>query len=130
MPTHFSARADSALAEGDRDPLNRALRVLSHLIGSVVPHDPKPMPISIFKAKYGKVLKQADDDGVALISQGGKRYVIVSEEHMVTLSNKEGGSRTVADICLSLPRPRRGLDLSASQMAGASGDVDVPIRRF
>lgn len=130
MRTHFSARVDSALVEGDRDPLNRALRILGHLIGSVMPRDPKPMPISIFKAKYGDVLKHADDDGVALISQSGKRYVIVSEDHMITISNNDRASRTVTDICLSLPRPHRAVDMSALQMTGASGDVDVPARRF
>ena len=29
MPSHFSARTDAALPEGERDPLNRALRDLS-----------------------------------------------------------------------------------------------------
>lgn len=130
MPFHHAARADAALAESERDPLNRALRVLTHLIGSVMPRNATPMPISIFKAKYSSVLKQADDDGVALISQSGKRYVIVSEDHMITLSSNERSTRTVADVCLSLPRPRRTVDISASQMSGARGDVDVPARRF
>jgi len=118
------------LTEGERDPLDRALRVLSHLIGSVMPRNTTPMPISTFKAKYNSVLKQADHDGVALISQGSKRYVIVSEEHMAVLSANERATRTVADVCLSLPHPRRAVDLSASQMSGASSDVDLPARRF
>ena len=126
MPSHFSARADAVSAEGERDPLNRALRVLTHLIGSAMPRNTTPMPISTFKAKYGSVLKQADHDGVALISQGSKRYVIVSEDHMIVLLKNERSTRTVADVCLSLPRPRRTVDLSASQMSGASGDVIVP----
>lgn len=129
MPSHLSAHGSDALAEAERDPLNRALRVLSHLIGSVVPRNTTPMPISIFKAQYGSVLKQADHDGVALISQGSRRYVIVSEERMVVLSNSERATRTVADLCKALPRPSRTVDLSAAQMAGARGDVDVPSRR-
>jgi hypothetical protein len=129
MPSHFSARTGEALAEGERDPLGRALQVLSHLIGSAVPRN-TPMPISIFKAQYGSVLKQADHDGVALISQGSKRYVIVSEEHMVALSSNERTTRTVADVCMSLPRPHRAVDLSSSQMSGARGDIDVPARRY
>lgn len=130
MPSHFSARADVSLAEAERDPLNRALRVLTHLIGSVMPRNTTPMPISTFKAKYSSVLKQADHDGVALISQGSKRYVIVSEDHMIVLSGNERSTRTVADVCLSLPRPRQVVDLSASQMSGVRGDVEVPARRF
>lgn len=114
--------------EQERDPLNRALQILSRLIGSVMPRDEKPMPISIFKAKYGAVLKRADDDGVALISQNGKRYVIVSEEHMVTLSSNERPVRSVADVCRSLPRPRRAAEMTPAQMAGASGDIQVPTR--
>lgn len=129
MPTHFSARADEAPAEGERDPLSRALRVLSHLTGSLVPRN-TPMPISTFKAQYSAVLKQADHDGVALISQGSKRYVIVSEQHMVVLSSSERATRTVADVCMSLPRPRRAVDLSPSQMSGARGDIDMPARRY
>lgn len=129
MPSHFSARTDAALPEGERDPLNRALRDLSHQVGSAMPRNTTPMPISVFKAQYGAVLKQADHDGVALISQGRKRYVIVSEEHMVALSAKERAPRTVADVCRSLPLPRQAVDLSAAQMSGARGDIDVPARR-
>lgn len=129
MPSNFS-RSGAVLAEGERDPLNRALRVLTHLIGSVMPRNSTPMPISIFKEKYSAVLKDADHDGVALISQGGKRYVIVSEDHMVTIASNERATRTVADICLSLPRPRRVVEMSASQMAGANDNVDVPAKRF
>lgn len=125
MPSHASADVDT-----ERDPLNRALQILSHLIGSVMPRDEKPMPISIFKAKYSTVLKHADDDGVALISQNGKRYVIVSEEHMVALSSNERPMRTVADICRSLPRPRRAVEMTTAQMTGASGDIQVPARRL
>lgn len=125
MPSHVSTDVKQ-----ERDPLNRALQVLSHLIGSVMPRDEKPMPISIFKAKYGTILKNADDDGVALISQNGKRYVIVSEDHMVALSSNERPMRTVADICRSLPRPRRAVEMSAAQMTGASGDIQVPTRRL
>lgn len=95
MPSHFSAHNDAALTEGERDPLNRALRDLSHQVGSAMPRNTTPMPISVFKAQYGAVLKQADHDGVALISQGRKRYVIVSEEHMVALSANERAPRTV-----------------------------------
>jgi hypothetical protein len=130
MSSHPPARVEAALPDGERDPLNRALRVLTQMIGSVMPRNTTPMPISIFKAKYGSVLKQADHDGVALISQGSKRYVIVSADHIVVLSGNERPTRTVADICLSLPRPHRTIDLSASQMSGASGDVDVPARRI
>lgn len=129
MPSHFPARAGEAVAEVERDPLSRALRVLSHLIGSVVPLN-TPMPISIFKAQYSSVLKQADHDGVALISQGSKRYVIVSEEHMVALCSNERATRTVADVCRSLPRPRQAVDLSSSRMSGARADIDVPARRY
>ena len=62
MPSHFSARTDAALPEGERDPLNRALRDLSHQVGSAMPRNTTPMPISVFKAQYGAVLKQADHD--------------------------------------------------------------------
>jgi len=55
--------------------------------------------------------------------------VIVSEEHMVALSANERAPRTVADICRSLPLPRQAVDLSAAQMSGARGDIDVPARR-
>ena len=130
MTSHFSARAAATQAEGELDPLNRALRIVSHVIGSVMPHNTTPMPISIFKARYPSILKQADHEGVALISQGSKRYVIVSEECMVALSSNERATRTVADVCMSLPHPRRAVDLSASQMSGASGDVEVPAKRF
>lgn len=125
MPSHVTANV-----ERERDPLNRALQILSHLIGSVMPRNETPMPISIFKAKYGTVLKQADDDGVALISQNGKRYVIVSEDHMVTLSSNERPMRSVADICRSLPRPRQAVEMTTAQMTGASGDIQVPTRRL
>ena len=104
MPSHFSARTDAALPEGERDPLNRALRDLSHQVGSAMPRNTTPMPISVFKAQYGAVLKQADHDGVALISQGRKRYVIVSEEHMVCL-------------LYTSPSPR---DLSTSRMPSSA----------
>ncbi|XJC75157.1 hypothetical protein ACHFCA_33695 [Delftia tsuruhatensis] len=108
MPSHFSARTDAALPEGERDPLNRALRDLSHQVGSAMPRNTTPMPISVFKAQYGAVLKQADHDGVALISQGRKRYVIVSEEHMVALSaNERAPARwpTSAGPCRCRARP-------------------------
>lgn len=95
-----------------------------------MPLDQKPMPISIFKAKYGAVLRQADDDGVALISQNGKRYVIVSEDHMVTLSDNERSMRSVADVCRSLPRPRRAVEMTTAQMTGAGNDIQVPTRRL
>jgi hypothetical protein len=48
---------------------------------------------------------------------------------MVALSANERAGRTVADICRSLPLPRQAVDLSAAQMSGARGDVDVPARR-
>src|SRR2546427_7012817 len=102
MPSHFSARTDAALPEGERDPLNRALRDLSHQVGSAMPRNTTPMPISVFKAQYGAVLKQADHDGVALISQGRKRYVIVSEEQdrKSTRLNSSHSQISYAVFCL------------------------------
>lgn len=117
-----------SVAVAERDPLKQALQTLSRLIGSVMPSQ-RPTPISAFKARYGLVLKRADLDGVALISQGQKRYVIVSEDHMLTLSQGDRSARTVADVCRALPRPRSAVDLSAAQMSGAQGDIDVPARR-
>lgn len=121
MPTR------AAKVERERDPLTHALQILTHLIGSVMPRDEKPTPISIFKAKYSTILKNVDDDGVALISRNGKRYVIVSEVYMVTLRKRP--TRSVADICRSLPRPERTIEPTAAEMTGASGDFKVPIRR-
>jgi hypothetical protein len=128
MPPLGSTRASPALAEGGRDRLHRALGVLSQLTGAVVPLNP-PMPISTFKARYGAVLRQADHDGLALISQGSKRYVIVGEQHMAALSGNEPGTRSVADICMALPRPSRAVDLSPAQMTGMQADIAVPSRR-
>ena len=125
MPSHVTANV-----ERERDPLNRALQILSHLIGSVMPRaDEEPMPISRFKAKYSTILKQADDGGMALISQNGKRYVIVGEDHMVTLTSGERTTRTVADICRSLPRPERAVEMTTAQMTGAASNIQVPARR-
>jgi hypothetical protein len=121
----------TANVERERDPLIQALQILSHLIGSVMPRaDEEPMPISRFKAKYSTILKQADVDGIALISQNGKRYVIVGEDHMVTLTSNERTMRSVADICRSLPRPRQAVEMTTAQMTGAGSDIQVPAKRL
>ena len=49
--------------------------------------------------------------------------------HIIAPSSTEVATRTVADVCRSLPRPGQSVDLSAAQMAGAQRDTDVPARR-
>ena len=117
---------DSANVEHECDPLNRALHILNQLIGSVLPRAEKPMPISIFKGKYSTLLKHVDDDGVALISHNGKRYVIVAEAHLITLTSSEHPARSVADICRSLPHPSRKVALTNAQLTGASIEFPLP----
>jgi hypothetical protein len=51
------------------------------------------------------------------------------EDHMVAQGRTESATGTVTDLCSSLPRPRRTVDLSPGEMAGAQSDIDVPARR-
>lgn len=116
------------LSTGKRDRLAQALQVLAHLVGAVIPSG-RPTPISLFKASYSSVLKQADEDGVALISQGTKRYVIVSEERIIALSETDRKERTVADLLDSLPRPGRRMDPQGVHVPGAANDIALPALR-
>jgi hypothetical protein len=117
-----------SLSSGKRDPLAQALQILARMVGIVIP-SVRPTPISLFKASYTSVLKQADENGVALISQGAKRYVIVSEDRIIALSVTDRRERTVADLVESLPRPTRRIDPERVHVPGAVNDIALPALR-
>ena len=85
---------------------------------------PKPTPISIFKAKYSGILKDADHGTVQMISQGSKRYVLLTENQLVEIMDAgvSSKSRSLADTLASLTPPKERLDSSLVMLAGSSHD--------
>lgn len=84
----------------------------------------KPTPISIFKAKYSGILKEADLGTVQMISQGSKRYVLLTESQLVEIMDAGLGSRTrsLADTLASLTPPKGRLDAGLVMLAGSGHD--------
>jgi hypothetical protein len=85
---------------------------------------PTPTPISIFKARYSGILKEADHGTVQLISQGSKRYVRLTETQLVEIMGSGNGntSRSLADTLGSLTPPKERLDPALVMQAGSAHD--------
>ena len=108
-----------------------AINTLVQRLGAV--RAPKPTPISIFKAKYSGILKEADHGTVQMISQGSKRYVLLTESQLVEIMDAGVGSksRSLADTLASLTPPKERLDASLVMLAGSTHDpVSLPDRAF
>lgn len=99
-----------------------AINSLVHRLGAVLA--PKPTPISIFKAKYSGILKEADHGTVQMISQGSKRYVLLTESQLVEIMDAGVGSKTrsLAETLASLTPPKGRLDASLVMLSGTGHD--------
>ena len=99
-----------------------AINSLAQRLGAVLA--PKPTPISIFKARYSGILKEADHGTVQMISQGSKRYVLLTESQLVAIMDAGVGSksRSLADTLASLTPPKERLDSSLVTLAGSAHD--------
>ncbi|WP_305806977.1 hypothetical protein, partial [Stenotrophomonas sp. YIM B06876] len=99
-----------------------AVNSLAQRLGTVLA--PKSTPISIFKASYAGILKDADDGAVQVISQGKKKYVLLTEDQLVEIMDAGVGSKTrsLADTLASLTPPKERLDASLVMQAGSAHD--------
>ena len=98
-------QATYASYSGDRN-----LRAVTRSLGLVL--DESPMPISIFKAKYGKLLDRASI-AVQRISRGKEIYFLLTEEQFAVLAAKSTKTTTLADTLADVPVPSMSLSLDA-----------------
>jgi hypothetical protein len=89
----------------------------------------RPVAISHFRSNYVTVLTQVDEEGFALISRAGKRYVVISEEQVVRLANMHRSNVSVADVLRSLPAPTQPVQLTAAQMAAGADGIVLPPKK-
>jgi hypothetical protein len=85
------------------DLFSNAVTTLASTFRGVV--DLAPTPISLFKARYPNYLDKANRNEVQVISQGSKRYVLLSEEQVIALAEREGEQRSLGDIVRGIETP-------------------------
>jgi len=73
----------------------------------------KATKISDFKAKYSTVLNEANGGTVQLISQGGKRYLLLSEEQVIALAEQSKQTHTMADVIEAIDPPSSELAMGS-----------------
>jgi len=72
--------------------------------------DSDPTPISKFKASYGAVLDDVNRGRVQVITQGGKRYLLMSEDQVIAIASTSQSPRSLGEAARGLVSPDRPLD--------------------
>lgn len=102
-----SLRSDEHAASASSS-CDSTLRTVTRSLGLAL--DESPMPISIFKAKYGKLLDRAHI-AVQRISRGKEIYFLLTEEQFAVLAAKSSRATTLADTLADIPVPSMPLSL-------------------
>lgn len=133
---HASVQRPSGRSPGSA--FAHAVSSLAQRLGTALA--PKPTPIATFKERSGDILKEADSGTVQVITQGSKRYVLLSEVQLLAImegpestagsKGVEGSKaaahskvRSLAHTLESLTPPQARLDAGLVMVAGPTCDL-------
>lgn len=98
------------------DAFTSAVHSLAQRLG--VTATVEPMPISKFKSDYSGLLTAALNGSVQQISRGRERFVLLTEQQVITLAKSSGNRSSLADTLASIQTPSMALDASVALVPG------------
>jgi len=81
--------------------------------------DLSPTPISRFRARYPVFLERANKGEAQVISQGSKRYLLLSEEQVISLAERGIKPRNLGDILRGVETPSVPIAVKSMLSTGA-----------
>ncbi len=102
------------------DAFKSAVQYLAQKLGAVAKDE--PMPISKFKSKYSDLLNAAQNGRVQQISRGRERYVLLTEEQVISMARSSSKRSSLADTLASIQAPAMPINASLVMIAGSKID--------
>ena len=86
--------------------------------------EPEPTAVSKLKASCDDVLNGVNEGRIQILLEGKRRYVLLSEDHVIALAQIRERFPSLGDIVRGVVPPRRPLDLSKVVHLGRPSSAD------